>query len=176
MKWYLKVLQNYANFNGRARRKEYWFFVLFNILVGILVSLIDDFFGLTLFKLHSPLGLSQMEPLDVGILHTFYQIAIIIPSIAVFVRRLHDIGKGGQWFFYWILITFAWAIVSVVILIFTNPLIYMSLFYTGLLVIAIWQLVWLCTEGESGDNRFGPDPKLEDIDPANNTEGDHYLK
>ena len=79
MKWYLKVVKdNYANFNGRASRKEYWMFFLFNIIiyiaVGVLSAVISPFLLL------------------------IYGLAIIIPSIAVGARRLHDVGKPG-WFF-----------------------------------------------------------------------------
>jgi len=76
MKWYLKVLQNYANFNGRARRKEYWMFFLFNILISIILNLIDANAG------NEVLG-------------TVYSLAMLVPGIAVAVRRMHDVGKSG---------------------------------------------------------------------------------
>ena len=79
MEWYLKVVRdNYANFNGRARRKEYWMFVLFNAIIGTAIAFIGGFVGFYL-------------------LGTIYNVAIIIPSIAVAVRRMHDVGKSG-WF------------------------------------------------------------------------------
>jgi len=78
MNYYIKVLQNYANFNGRARRSEYWYFVLFNFLV----SLVLVFIG----------GAIEFE-----LISTLYSIAVLIPSIAVAVRRMHDVGKSG-WF------------------------------------------------------------------------------
>lgn len=86
MQWYLKVLKNYAVFSGRARRKEYWFFVLFNIIVSFILVFVD---GLT--------GMFNAET-GFGILSGIYTLAIIIPSIAVGVRRLHDIGRSGWWF------------------------------------------------------------------------------
>lgn len=78
MNYYLKVLQNYANFNGRARRSEYWYFVLFNIIASVVLS----FVGLAIKN---------------NILSNLYSLAVLIPSIAVGVRRMHDVGKSG-WF------------------------------------------------------------------------------
>ncbi len=78
IKYYLNVLQNYATFNGRARRAEYWYFFLANFLIGIVLGILEASSG-------------------VKFLGTIYQVAVIIPSIAVGVRRMHDIGKSG-WF------------------------------------------------------------------------------
>jgi len=84
MKWYLKVVRdNYANFTGRARRKEYWMFVLFNMIFAIggiiLLTLIA-------YALESPFILFLVY---------IYLFAVMIPSIAVAVRRMHDVGKSG---------------------------------------------------------------------------------
>lgn len=85
MNWYLEVLNKYAVFNGRARRKEYWFFVLFNVIISLLLSIAD---GLT----------GTLNPLTgVGVLGGVYMIAIMIPSIAVAIRRLHDTARSGWW-------------------------------------------------------------------------------
>ena len=82
MKWYLKVVKdNYANFKGRASRKEYWMFVLFNFIFLIALSFIEVF----LFGLYS------------SILSDLYVLALLVPSIAVGIRRMHDTGKSG-WF------------------------------------------------------------------------------
>ena len=82
MKWYLKVVKdNYANFKGRASREEYWMFILFNFIFLIALSFIE---GL-LFGLYS------------SILSNIYYLAVLVPSIAVGVRRMHDTGKSG-WF------------------------------------------------------------------------------
>ena len=78
MNYYLKVLQNYATFSGRARRSEYWYFALFNIIISI-------GFGFVC-------GLMQVPQLA-----NIYTLAILIPSISVGVRRMHDVGKSG-WF------------------------------------------------------------------------------
>tara|TARA_Y100000766_G_C18813150_1_gene559077 strand:- start:139 stop:468 length:330 start_codon:yes stop_codon:yes gene_type:complete len=78
MKWYLKVLKNYAVFNGRARRKEYWMFILINTLLSYLLIFID------------------MSAQTVY-LNTIYSLAVFVPYIAVTARRMHDVGKSG-WF------------------------------------------------------------------------------
>ena len=117
MSWYLQALKKYADFSGRARRKEYWFFVLFNIIVSIVLSVIDVTLGL---------GAGGF-----GVLSGLYSLAVIIPSIAVSVRRLHDINKTG----WWILIGFV-------------PLI-------GIIVLLVFALMG----GTQGDNEYGPDPK-----------------
>lgn len=78
MKWYLKVLQNYTTFSGRARRSEYWYFVLFNLIASTVFALLDSALNIQAFQ-----GL--------------YAFFILLPSITVGVRRMHDVGKSG-WF------------------------------------------------------------------------------
>jgi len=119
MKWYFKVLENYVNFEGRARRKEYWMFVLFNMIFGTAAMVLDNVTGLA------------FEEIGYGPIYGIYLLAVILPSIAVGVRRLHDIGKSGGYYF--------------IILI---PII-------G----AIWFFVLMVTEGDAGVNEFGENPK-----------------
>lgn len=85
MDWYLEVLRKYAVFTGRARRKEYWFFILFNIIVSIVLGFADGLMGT--FSLDA----------GIGLLGGLYSLAVLLPSIAVSVRRLHDIGRSGWW-------------------------------------------------------------------------------
>jgi len=86
MNWYLEVLKKYAVFEGRARRKEYWMFTLFNILISFGLGMID--------------GLRAQSPnFSLGLLGTIYTLAVFIPAFTVSVRRLHDIGKSGWWLF-----------------------------------------------------------------------------
>ena len=88
MNWYLKVLKQYADFNGRARRQEYWMFALFNIIIIVALVLLSLMIGSST---------SSEDLMSIPIL--IYYLGIIIPSIAVAVRRLHDINKsGGYWF------------------------------------------------------------------------------
>ena len=89
MNWYLKVLKQYADFGGRARRKEYWMFVLFNVIFAIVAMGLDNLLGITFGEI------------SYGPIYAIYGLAVFIPGLAVVVRRLHDIGKSG----WWILIT-----------------------------------------------------------------------
>ncbi len=89
MNWYLQVLQKYAVFSGRARRKEYWYFTLFNFLIGMSLALLDSVTGL-------------FDPeIGVGLFGGIYTLVIFLPSFAVLFRRLHDTGRSGWW---WLII------------------------------------------------------------------------
>ena len=85
MDWYLKVLKNYVGFEGRARRKEFWMFVLFNFIVTIVLMVIDSVLG----TMNAKIGL--------GMLSGLYGLATFLPNLAVSVRRLHDIDRSGWW-------------------------------------------------------------------------------
>lgn len=111
MKYYLSVLQNYATFTGRARRSEYWYFVLFNIVFAGVAMLIDNGLGTTF---NFGYGVS----LPYGYFYTFYALAVFIPGLAVLVRRLHDVGKSG-WMFLVVLIPLIGAI-WLLVLMFTD--------------------------------------------------------
>jgi len=87
MNWYLKVLKQYADFNGRSRRKEYWMFVLINLIISWSLALLDYAAGTSIFSIVS----------------TIYSLAIFVPALAVSVRRLHDIGKSG-WYYLLVLL------------------------------------------------------------------------
>ncbi|MFD3805685.1 DUF805 domain-containing protein [Streptomyces sp. NPDC058611] len=80
MNYYIDVLKKYAVFSGRARRKEYWMYALFNVGIIIVLSILDAVIG--------------TSPILVGI----YALGVFLPGLAVTVRRLHDIGKSGAWF------------------------------------------------------------------------------
>ncbi|WP_417515111.1 DUF805 domain-containing protein [Minwuia sp.] len=123
MNWYLMAWKKFAVFSGRSRRKEYWMFVLINLIISFILTFIDRMLG---FGTIDPNGVPTQP-----ILSSIYSLAILVPSIAVTVRRLHDIGKSGWW-----------------ILIGLIPLI-------GMVVL----IVFACFDSEEGDNRFGPNPK-----------------
>ncbi|WP_026473209.1 DUF805 domain-containing protein [Alkaliflexus imshenetskii] len=120
MEWYLQVLKKYADFDGRARRKEYWMFVLFNIIFTIVAMGLDNIVGTTI-------GI-----LPYGVIYILYSLVLLIPALAVTVRRLHDIGKSG-----WMILV-------------------------GLIpfIGAIWLLVLMATDSNLGENQYGPNPKL----------------
>jgi uncharacterized membrane protein YhaH (DUF805 family) len=102
MKWYLKVLSNYATFSGRARRSEFWFFVLFNMIFAVLAMGIDNVLGTTI-------KMGYGVSLPYGYIYLLYALIVFIPGLAVAVRRLHDIGKSG-WMYFVILIPIIGAI------------------------------------------------------------------
>lgn len=122
MKYFLYCLQHYADFTGRARRSEYWYFVLFNFIVSILIGL----------SLGVIAGLLNMPALVY--LAYLWSLAVFIPSLAVSVRRLHDIGRSGWW-----------------LLLSLIPL-----------VGAIILIIWHCTDSQPGTNQYGPNPKEMD--------------
>ena len=99
MKYYLKVLQNYVNFKDRARRSEYWFFVLFNVIFIAIAAILDNLLGTT-FKMDTGNGVLDLH---YGYLYVLYALAVFLPGLAVSVRRLHDVGKSG-WFYLIVLI------------------------------------------------------------------------
>ncbi len=109
MNWYLEVLKKYAVFEGRAGRQEYWFFILFNILISMALGYVDWLTG----NINPETGL--------GILSGIYALGVMIPGMAVSVRRLHDTGRSG----WWLLITFVPVIGAIVFLYFmvldSNP-------------------------------------------------------
>ena len=132
MEWYLKVMRdNYANFSGRARRKEYWMFTLFFFLITVVIYFL--FALLAFFMAGDLINLMDNEwvPVVLGFSVIIYFLIHLIPSIAVTVRRLYDTGKSG-WLY---LLTFI-------------P-------YIGSLIIFIFTVI----EGNKGDNKYGPDPK-----------------
>lgn len=119
MNWYLGVLKKYAVFSGRARRKEYWLFALFNVIISIVLTAVDGLIG------------SFSSDAGIGLISGIYTLAILIPGIAVGVRRLHDTNRSGWWMF-----------ISLVPCI--GPIIL---------------LVFMVQDSQPGVNRFGPNPK-----------------
>ena len=95
MKYYLHCLKNYTNFSGRARRSEFWFFMLFHFIIMLATMLLAIFFdGVTLVE-DDPDFVESVSLILAGI----YVAAVFIPTLAVTARRLHDIGKSGTWVF-----------------------------------------------------------------------------
>ena len=123
MKWYLKCLNQYADFSGRARRTEYWMFTLFNMIFTLLTLFIGALLGTALF------GASGTVIGSMG-LYVLYLIAIFIPGLSVFVRRLHDTENSG-WMFFILLIP---------------------------LIGSIWVFVLMIMDSKPGENKWGPNP------------------
>ena len=123
----------YVDFQGRSRRSEYWWVVLFNIIVASVLAILAIVLG-------GGMDSGNMNPLGMiifGILGLYF-LAIIIPSIALFVRRLHDINQTG-----WIYL----GLVIASMIPFINFL------------ASIAQIVIACIPGTVGPNKYGPDPK-----------------
>ena len=102
---------NYVQFSGRAIRSEYWYWVLFTVIGSIVAGIID-----------AVLGITVIDPL--------FGLATILPSIAVAIRRLHDLDRTGWWIFIGLIPLIGWIIL----------------------------IIWYCSRGTVGSNRFGPDP------------------
>jgi uncharacterized membrane protein YhaH (DUF805 family) len=110
-------MKKYAAFQGRARRREFWFFNLFYFLIMSVLNILLQFLG--------------ANAGTVNMMASIFALAFILPILALFVRRLHDIGKSG----WWILLGFI-------------PIV-------GLIII----LVWVCSDSQEGANQYGPTPK-----------------
>jgi uncharacterized membrane protein YhaH (DUF805 family) len=113
MNWYLEVLKKYAVFDGRARRTEYWMFVLFSVIIAIVLGVVEGIVG------------------GPGVLGALYGLAVLVPSLAVGARRLHDTNRSGWW-----------------LLIGLVPVI-------GVIVL----LVFMVADSQPGSNQYGPNPK-----------------
>jgi len=119
MNWYLEALKKYAIFSGRSRRKEYWYFFLFNLIIHFILIIIDTLSG------------TYNQEAGMGLLSTIYFFAVLLPGIAVSVRRLHDTNRRG----WWILLSLIPIIGAIVLLIF------------------------MVQDSTPGENRFGSNPK-----------------
>ncbi|GGH79933.1 uncharacterized membrane protein YhaH (DUF805 family) [Pullulanibacillus pueri] len=113
MQWYLTVWKKYAVFEGRSRRQEYWMFVLINLIIGIIFGIIEYFIS------------------GFVVIQYLYELAILIPGLAVTARRLHDTNRSGWWQLIGLIPLVGWIIL----------------------------LVFLCQDSDVDSNRFGSNPK-----------------
>ena len=127
--YYKSVLKNYANFDGRARRSEYWYYTLMNVIIVIALEILLGVGAMV----------SSVLAIIVGLLLVVYAIGTLVPSIAVMVRRLHDIGKSGWWYF-------------IALIPLAGP---------------IWLIVLLATDSQEGTNEYGVNPKTGEVDLIN---------
>jgi uncharacterized membrane protein YhaH (DUF805 family) len=124
------VFAKYATFEGRARRAEYWWFILFTIIVSAILGVIDGaLFGYSVTT-ETGEGMAAFDVRSVGVLAPIWSLATLIPTLAVSARRLHDTGRSGWW-----------------LLIMLIPLI-------GAIVL----IVWFASRGTPGTNQYGADP------------------
>ena len=120
MNWFLMALKNYVGFSGRSRRSEYWYFTLFYLVIAIVLSVLDGIvFG------------GSVDGNGTPVLSGLFMLAMLLPSIAVGIRRLHDTDRSGWW-----------------LLMGLVPLV-------GFIVL----IVFFVQDSKPGDNRFGPNPK-----------------
>ena len=120
MNWFLMALKNYVGFSGRSRRSEYWYFTLFYLVIAIVLSVLDGIlFG------------GSVDGKGTPVLSGLFMLAMLLPSIAVGIRRLHDTDRIGWW-----------------LLIGMIPIL-------GAIVL----IVFFVQDSKPGDNRFGANPK-----------------
>lgn len=161
MKWFLRALRNYAKFEGRARRKEYWYFGLFYFLLMVVAVAADRVF----------LGTWSAQ-----IIQPLVSLVFFIPSLSVLVRRLHDTGRSGKhvlWYYLLAMLYFIVLITYVAICAVAGAvsqlnsslpfLIVAGVGALGILIYALFMLVWCCTKGTPGENEYGPDPLTEEL-------------
>ncbi len=135
MSWYLRALKKYAVFTGRASRKEFWYFLIFNIVISVMIAVIDGIINAAINDTLTSTNVTFSVETGTGVLSKFYSWAVLIPSLAVSVRRLHDIGRTGWW-----------------LLIAPVPLI-------GIIVL----VVFMMKNSIPGDNRFGKELSVEEL-------------
>lgn len=127
MKWFLEAFKRYAVISGRSRRREYWYFTLFNMIFWSVASVADYLLG-------TAIGESS-----IGVFYCLYGLAVVVPEMAVAVRRLHDVGKSG-WMMFIVFIP---------------------------LVGIIWLIILLLKDSEKGENEYGNNPKEENEEEEN---------
>ena len=119
MNWYLEVLKKYTVFDGRAGRPEYWYFVLFNIIASLVLGFLDGLLG------------TYNSGARIGLLGGIYSLAVLLPSIGVGIRRLHDINRSGWWLLIGLIPLIGWIIL----------------------------IIWAATESDPGPNQYGSGPE-----------------
>jgi uncharacterized membrane protein YhaH (DUF805 family) len=120
MQWYTDVIKKYVEFSGRARRQEFWMFNLINAVIWLVLLGIDNAIGTDQGQYHTS-----------GILSGIYSLAVLLPSIAVAIRRMHDTNRTGWWVLINLICCIGWIIF----------------------------IVFAAKEGDAGANQYGPDPK-----------------
>lgn len=170
MEWMILPFKRFFDFKGRSRRKEYWMYVLFVLIVYIVLMFLDSALGLG----GSATGDADLTGTSVGAagalsggwLTMIFALATVIPSIAVSVRRLHDIDRTG----WWILLPIGFYLVGAVLAVAGIAqaatggggfgMAGVGMVLSGIsLILWILLLVWYCMPGTAGPNRFGEDPK-----------------
>lgn len=137
MQSYIEIIKKYAVFTGRESRRTFWYFVLFNIIFSLIISLIGKI-------------------LQTDILSTIYSLALFLPSLGASIRRLHDINKSGWW------VLLSYIPLTILLIIISFAYVSMIITFGGLLLIwllsfasIIWLIVLEATVGTPGENKYG---------------------
>lgn len=140
--------EKFATFSGRASRSEYWWFVLFCALVGIVTAILDAVFGTEIL-----LGVDKYgNPQVIGIINIIVGLGLLLPSLAVCFRRLHDRNLSG-WY------AFAPLIIALIALVFVKIISILALILALVSIgLSIYLFVMLMLKGDNGTNNYGPDP------------------
>ena len=156
MKWFLKCIRNYVNFSGRARRTEFWYFILFSCLLLIVAMALD------VVCFNTPYG----------VFYLLVALFLFLPQLAVSARRLHDTGRTSKWLLWNHLALLVWAVAALVLSGLSAfaggrdaSAWFLIVLCGGCVLFFIWEivfLVWFCLPGTPGENRYGPDPKQPD--------------
>lgn len=175
--------RQYFRFGGRATRPEFWWWMLFIVIASIVLDVIDRI-------IDRMVGIEEL-----GVLSTLFGLATLLPSLAVTSRRLHDIGKSGWWQLAWCAaLALAWGIAVVIlfiglafafaafgdwiltlgtggdlsdiILAVLPALLAFIVAAAVTLGLIVWAIIWMARQGESGENRYGPDPRTVSDDGA----------
>jgi uncharacterized membrane protein YhaH (DUF805 family) len=150
--------RNYFTFSGRATRAEAWWWVLFIVLAGIVLAVVDTLTG--------TMGMFG----DSGLLGQLFELAVLIPSFALGARRLHDINRTGWWLlFFWsfILISAIGGGILLVSLFLLDNFLILTVLGFALVIgfVILWVIgiivliVWAIKRGDEGPNKYGPDPR-----------------
>jgi uncharacterized membrane protein YhaH (DUF805 family) len=123
MHWYTDVIRKYAVFNGRAARPEFWWFVLFNLIIAAVINLVAGII----------FGRSSGQ-----VVGDLYSLAVLLPSLGVGIRRLHDTNRTGWWYLLVFIPVIGWIVL----------------------------VVFLAMASDPGSNNYGPNPQNPDPEPA----------
>ena len=118
MEWFIKCIKNYGVFKGRAISSEFWYFVLFSFILQSAFLLIDIMIGWEIGRIY---GFPVLPLVEIS------RLSLLVPSMSVTVRRLHDINKNGRWSLLWGLPVIGWVML----------------------------ILWLCKKGDEGENEYG---------------------
>ncbi len=177
MEWMILPFKRFFDFQGRSRRKEFWMYTLFVVIASIVLSILDSMLGLggDMSGGADVTGGAAMASgaLSGGLLANLFALITLIPSLAVSVRRLHDTDRTGWWVLLPFLPLFVGGVAmgigaAQMVMGGGNSMGTIAIVGGGLMLVgfvcAILLLVWYCSSGTPGPNRFGEDPKGDSAD------------